>query len=429
MLSSLPPVVSLAVLLRFLVSLEESWTTSARLPGRLRLSRRCQPLAESAWSPANLQPVAGFAVNRLGRESTGCFGCFKGIKVHFVVQWCIFWILRNGVTPNDLNDIALSNRTLVRSSCNWQSLTNGYPHATVNQPTSKGSADLLWLPRTKDLAKVEKSSMPIPQEQFTRAKTNRTTFLDRNSSGLNKNKGHTTNRQCSRVAMPFPGRKWVCGFLVGSLSCYQIFKTIGDLLTDSDSNAEVFPMFFLVPIKQGRETPCLSGGNKCSGSPQDPAVPCRKESHTQKGQKGIGANSSKRCNIWIKMSTMYTYMSIVCVYIYMYYTYLLCVTKTIEWYCAAYQHASSNVILHQSAGQRATYSKPMENTKFLLLLSSFTPKIHLCGGMSTCLPALHLHFGSSSLQRIHKTRVFVGRTDHNPIFLIWMRKSPLDGYS
>lgn len=153
------------------------------------------------------------------------------------------WILRNGVTPNDLNDIALSNRTLVRSSCNWQSLTNGYPHATVNQPTSKGSADLLWLPRTKDLAKVEKSSMPIPQEQFTRAKTNRTTFLDRNSSGLNKNKGHTTNRQCSRVAMPFPGRKWVCGFLVGSLSCYQIFKTIGDLLTDSDSNAEVFPMF------------------------------------------------------------------------------------------------------------------------------------------------------------------------------------------
>lgn len=202
---------------------------TARLPGRLRLSRRCQPLAESAWSPANLQPVAGFAVNRLGRESTG--------------SMMYLWILRNGVTPNDLNDIALSNRTLVRSSCNWQSLTNGYPHATVNQPTSKGSADLLWLPRTKDLAKVEKSSMPIPQEQFTRAKTNRTTFLDRNSSGLNKNKGHTTNRQCSRVAMPFPGRKWVCGFLVGSLSCYQIFKTIGDLLTDSDSNAEVFPMF------------------------------------------------------------------------------------------------------------------------------------------------------------------------------------------
>ena len=115
--------------------------------------------------------------------------------------------------------------------------------------------------------------------------------------------------------MPFPGRKWVCGFLVGSLSCYQIFKTIGDLLTDSDSNAEVFPMFFLVPIKQGRETPCLSGGNRCSGSPQDPAVPCRKESHTQKGQKGIGANSSKRCNIWIKMSTMDTYRSIIYIYI------------------------------------------------------------------------------------------------------------------
>ena len=232
----MPPVISLAVLLRFLVSLEESWTTSARLPGRLRLSRRCQPLAESAWSPANLQPVASIRSRK--------YRLFQRNQGALCSSMMYLWILRNGVTPNDLNDIALSNRTLVRSSCNWQSLTNGYPHATVNQPTSKGSADLLWLPRTKDLANVEKSSMPIPQEQFTRAKTNRTTFLDRNSSGLNKNKGHTTNRQCSRVAMPFPGRKWVCGFLVGSLSCYQIFKTIGDLLTDSDSNAEVFPNVF-----------------------------------------------------------------------------------------------------------------------------------------------------------------------------------------
>lgn len=297
----------------FVVSLEESWTHGS--PARTTSTLKTLP----AIGGERLEPSKPATSSRFCSKSIRSrkYRLFQRNQGALCSSMMYLWILRNGVTPNDLNDIALSNRTLVRSSCNWQSLTNGYPHATVNQPTSKGSADLLRLPRTKDLANVEKYSMPIPQGQFTRAKTNRTTFLDRNSSCLNKNKGHTTNRQCSRVAMPFPGRKWVCGFLVGSLSCYQIFKTIGDLLTDSDSNAEFFPMFFLVPIKQGRETPCLSGGNRCSGSPQDPAVPCRKESHTQKGQKGIGANSSKRCNIWIKMSTMYTYRSIMYIYIYM----------------------------------------------------------------------------------------------------------------
>ena len=82
------------------------------------------------------------------------------------------WILRNGVTPNDLNDIDLRtvHLSLVRSSCVWQSLTNGHPHATMSQPTSKGSADLLWLPWTKDLEKVAKSYMPLPQNSSKRQK-------------------------------------------------------------------------------------------------------------------------------------------------------------------------------------------------------------------------------------------------------------------